>query len=140
MKKIIGILLLPFLYARYSFLIFIPFLIVLTIMYGEISLFLRLWFVVSFICGAFLSFVLGILGVLKYWTKFLVNVFKIDYKVVGNWTTSSAHSASLWSHPILELRGEKNKKYELSIAVAGGNLYEEEDNIRRKAIVYYLFS
>lgn len=45
------------------------------------------------------------------------------------------HSYSVWSYPILSVNG---KEYNLSIAVMGGNLYDEDDNIRRMAIVYSL--
>lgn len=59
-----------------------------------------------------------------------------EYEINGTWCNDSLHSYSIWYHPILKVNGNEHK---LSIAIAGGALYEEEDNLKRKAIFYYFF-
>lgn len=72
---------------------------------------------------------------MKYWTLLWQNIFNVKYEIKGQWTSPMMHSYSVWSYPILSVNG---KEYNLSIAVMGGNLYDEDDNIRRMAIVYSL--
>lgn len=123
-RRMCGLMVIPFLYTRYSIVFFIP-LIVLR------QEFIIIWFLYAL----FFGFIMGNCGVMQYWTKLFQFIFKVKYDIVGQWTSDMMHSHSVWSHPILKVR---EKKYELSIAVMGGNLYEEEDNLRRKAIVYWL--
>jgi len=97
------------------------------------ELFLFMW--VTYML--FFGFIMGNCGVLKYWSKFIQRIFNIKYKTNGQWTDDMLHSFSVWSHPILVIH---EKEYKFSVAKMGGNLYNEEDNLRRKAILYWLFT
>lgn len=134
MKKIIGLFLVPFLYTRYSFLLFLPFLIYsISFNYNKetIPFFLFIWFAYSIL----FAIIFGNFGLMSNWTKLIVKIFKINYKISGYWSSDMMYSFNIWEYPILIV---KNKEYHLTISVSGGNLYEGEDNIRRKAIIYYL--
>lgn len=129
-RRIFGLFLMPLLYIRYSFVFFLPLLFIKEL--GS-----EAFFVMWFIYAIFFGFIMGNCGVMKYWTKLFQRLFKIKYTLGGQWTSDMLHSHSIWSHPILIVN---EKEYKLSIAIMGGNLYEEDDNIRRKAIVYSLLS
>jgi hypothetical protein len=123
-RRMCGLISLPFLYTRYSIIFFIPLILIK-------QEFIIIWFLYAL----FFSFIMKNCGVMQYWTKLFQLIFKVKYEIVGQWTSDMMHSYSVWSHPILKIR---EKEYKLSIAVMGGNLYQEEDNLRRKAIVYWL--
>lgn len=123
-RRMCGLISLPLLYARYSIVFFIPLII-----------FQKEFIIIWFIYALFFGFIMGNCGVMQYWTKLFQLVFKVRYEIVGQWTSDMMYSYSVWSNPILKIR---EKEYKLSIAVMGGNLYEAEDNLRRKAIVYWL--
>lgn len=129
LRRILGIFILPFLYVRYSFIFFTPILFIENI---PNEYFLFLWFIYVI----FAINVMGVFGLFKYWTKLFQWIFKVKYERVGYWMTEFMHSYSVWSHPIIKVR---NKEYKLAISVMGGNLYEEEDKIRRTAIFYWFF-
>ncbi len=78
---------------------------------------------------------MGNFGVMHHWTKLFQWIFKVKYDTPRQWASEMLHSYSVWSYPILRVR---EKEYKLKIGIMGGNLYENEDNIRRKAIVYWL--
>lgn len=127
-RRMCGLIAMPFLYMRYSFVFFLPILFI-----DEMprEVFLIMWGMYAL----FFGFIMGNCGVMKYWTKLFEWMFGVKYNIKGQWTSDMLHSHSVWSHPILQVR---EKEYKLSIAVMGGNLYDEEDNLRRKAVVYWL--
>jgi len=127
-RRMCGLIAIPFLYARYSIIIFI----VITAIYWN-EHWTEMLFAMWGIYALFFVFVMGNCGVMKYWTLLWQKIFNVKYEIKGQWTSPMMHSHSVWSHPILSVNG---KEYNLSIAVMGGNLYNEDDNIRRKAIVY----
>ena len=124
-KYIIGILLMPILYARYSIVLFTPLIL------NDLN-FIILWMIYAIM----FAFIMGICGVIKYWTKLFVWILRINYKVTGQWNSDSMYSFNIWWFPILNIG---DKEYRLTISTSGGNIYEPEDNLRRKAIVYWLF-
>jgi len=126
-KRICGIILLPFLYARYSLLVFIPFIY----MYGPN------YIIAWFIYALFFLFIMSNCGVMNYWTQLFQWMFKVKYETNKYWSSEMIRSYSIWSYPVLKVRG---KEYELSIAVGGSNLYDENVNIRRKAIFYWFLN
>lgn len=123
-RRMCGLIVMPLLYTRYSIALFITLIIIK-------QEFIIIWFLYALCFG----FIMGNCGVMKYWTKLFQLVFKVKYDITGQWTSDMMHSYSVWSHPILKV---KEKEYKLSISIMGGNLYEEEDNLRRKAIAYWL--
>jgi hypothetical protein len=127
-RRMGGLIAMPFLYMRYSFVFFLPMLFIEGI---PSEAFFYMWFIYAL----FFVFIMGNCGVMRYWTKLFEWIFSVKYNINGQWTSDMLHSHSVWSHPILQVR---EKEYKLSIAVMGGNLYDEEDNLRRKAIVYWL--
>lgn len=126
-RFILGFLIMPFLYMRYSFVLFLPILF-----YVGINDFI----VLMFIYNVFYGFIMGNIGLMKYWTKFLQNILNVKYNIKGEWKYGDMHTYNIWSYPILVVR---NKEYKISLSVNGGNVYDKDDNIRRKAIVYWLF-
>ena len=123
-RRMCGLIVMPFLYTRYSIVFFIPLIIAK-------QEFIFLWFMYA----VFFGFIMGNCGVMKYWTKLFQLIFKVKYSIIGQWTSDMMHSYSVWSHPILKVR---EKEYNLTVAIMGGNLYAVDDNLRRKAIVYWL--
>ena len=136
MKKILGLLLAPLLYARYSFILFSPFAIYAMTKTNDYSTILEVWLFVWFVYAVFFGVIMGNFGIMHYWSKLWCKILRVKYEIIENDTSDEMYLFSVWSHPILKVKG---KEYQLSIAVMGGNLYEEDDNIRRKAIIYYLF-
>lgn len=127
-RRMCGLISIPLLYGRYSFVFFLPMLFI----DGIPS---EVFFIMWFIYALFFGFIMGNCGVMRYWTKLFEWIFSVKYNINGQWTSDMLHSYSVWSHPILQVR---EKEYMLSIAVMGGNLYNKEDNLRRKAIFYWL--
>lgn len=127
LKRTLGLILLPFIYARYSALFFIP----LLFHYGFRGDLIGVWFFYLVIFG----FIMGNCGFLEIATKILQYFLKIKYEVTGQWTSNMAHSYSYWQHPTIKVN---DKEYNLSIAIAGGNLYDYEDAVRRKAIWFWI--
>lgn len=128
-KYLCGLIIIPILYIRYSLILFLIFYLTNKCELEKITI---LWFIYA----VFFGFIMGNCGVMKYWTKLFVYLFNIKYDIIGYWSSEIIHSHSMWSHPILKI-GEK--EWKLSIATRGGNLYNEDDNLRRKAIFYWLF-
>lgn len=123
---LIGIMLLPLMYIRVSVLFYIPF------MWHYGTDFLILWFVHCIVLGN----LMGTFNLLSPLTKIIQRVFKIEYAVVDYWTSDIMHSFSVWRHPVIKVR---NNTYFLSVPAMGGNLYNEDVQIRRKAIVFWFF-
>jgi hypothetical protein len=132
MKKVIGIFLLPFLYVRYSFLVVVPAVIVGIFKSWDVNV-VCAFTTVCFIVFTFFS-ITFLLIFLKYWTKLLIKVLKIEYKTESNWMSPVAHSGSVWSHPVLCINDKK-----FNITTSSSGCYDEDISIRRKAIFYYLF-
>jgi hypothetical protein len=127
-RRLCGLIVMPFLYARYSFVFFAPILFIDGVTY-------ELFFVICFIYALFFGIIMGNFGVMHHCTKLFQWIFKVKYDTPRQWASEMLHSYSVWSYPILRVR---EKEYKLKIGIMGGNLYENEDNIRRKAIVYWL--
>jgi len=121
-RRIFGIFMIPLLYGRYSFVLFLPVFFIDSV---ENDVF-YIWFLyyITF------SILMGNLGGMEYWTKLIQWVFKVQYEIIGHW----GYMHDLYSRPILKVR---NKQYNLLISAMGGNIYEEEEIIRRKAIIYW---
>ena len=82
------------------------------------------------------AFLMGNLGLMKYWSKLWMFIFNVKYEVTGYWSSRNLHSFTVWSYPIVMVN---NKNYKLTLAVMGSNLYDEDDVIRRKSIVLSMF-
>jgi len=88
---------------------------------------------------------MSVFGLMKYWTRFLQKLFNIKYEISGYWLNDESYLFLLLSYPILFLLLSypilkiNNKTYPTSIIVLGGNLYNEDDTLRRKAIFYWFF-
>lgn len=63
-------------------------------------------------------------GVMKYWTKLIVVIFKVEY---------------LLDSPILTVR---NKQYKMRVSrsALSSGYYDDDDDARRKAIFHWLFN
>lgn len=128
LRRILGLILMPFLYARYNFILFLPLLYI----DGYTS---EMFFVCSFIYTLTFAIFMGNMGLMKYWTKLFVKILNVKYEILGYWTSDTIFSYNDWTFPILKVR---DKEYKLMISIGGGNLYEKDDNLRRKSIVYWL--
>lgn len=128
MKKLIGVLLLPFLYNGIFPLMLVPYLFTVE----DIGIVFFGVFCIYMLHTA----IFGLLGGMSTLTWMIISIFNIKYTTTGQWTSPMMHSFSIWEYPILEVN---NKKYNLSIAKYGGNLYDYEVNIQRCAIYYYFF-
>lgn len=123
-RRIIGIILLPFLYIRYTFILFIPLFFIIDIPTDK-------FFLIWFLYAVFFGFIMGNCGVMKYWTMLFEKIFKIEYDITGKWCNNTVGLGSIYSHPILKVRG---KTYNVTLTKMGNALYEEHHNLRRKAI------
>lgn len=127
-KIIIGILLLPLLYARYSGVIFLLIGIFTPLLFEHLFMawiFYSAWFVIF----------MGSARLMKYWAGLWVWIFRIKYSDEWDETPDVMHSASVWSHSILTVDG---REYKVSIATMGGKTYDEDDHFARKAVIYSL--
>lgn len=123
---------LPFLYIRYSFVFFLPLLFIENISEG-INAFIICWFIYA----VFIAFIMGNCGVMEYWTKLIQHITGTKYEISDSYKNNYIAFNSVWSYKKLLVKG---KEYKLEIAIMGGNLYDEEDNLRRKAIVYWMLT
>jgi len=131
-RILMGIIILPFLYGRYSFILFLPFLFIYPWENGSAA-----FLTFSLIYSLFFGFIMGNLEVMNIWTKMFQRIFNIKYERKGDWTSNALHSFSTWSHPTIVVRGKTHK---LAIKEMGGNLYNLDASIRRKAIFYWFFT
>lgn len=126
-KWVVGVLIMPLLYNRYSIVFF---LLLLLYFQSENLLF------ASFIYSLLFAFLMGNLGLMKYWLKIFQYLFSVEYAVIGRWNSTITHSHSTWGHPTILV---KSKIHEVTVVESGGNIYETEDCLLRKAIFYTLF-
>lgn len=136
-NKIVGILLLPLLYIRWSFLLIMPICIYIktidnTATVGDL---IGLGFLGWIIWGIFFGFIFGNCEAMIPITKWLHKVFKVEYLDKGSWESNMVHSHSMWIHPIIEIKG---KEYKFSFASMGGNTYDSEANLRRSILFTWL--
>ena len=127
-RRTCGLIALPLLYIRYSFALFFPMLFIDGVTGNEV-------FIIWSIYVLVFVFIMGNCEVMHHWTKLFAWIFNVKYDILGKWTHGMVHSNSVWAHPILKVR---DKEYKLTIAVMGGNIYNEYDILRRKAIVFWL--
>ncbi len=143
-NKIVGLLLKPLLYARWSFVYTVPLLLVLvsnipsgtTDTTKEIENFLSMMFFMHFLYVAVFGFVFGNCEAMSPITKWLLKVFKVSYTRSYTWQKSDMHSYSAWEYPIVVING---KKYGFSIKTMGGAVYDSEASLQRKVLFTYLF-
>ena len=141
-KKILGIILLPFLFGRAGILVVGPF--AYWVMQqpdfasgsGDTTAF-ELAGAFYFVWVIFYGCLFGNCNVMNSWTRMWHKILGIKFKQLGEWNTRDMHSFSIWRYPKVELNG---KTYELSYAENGGNLYEWEANMRRTLIMKHLFN
>lgn len=131
-RILMGVLLMPFMYARYSPAFFLP---ILFIDIGGSNF--EAFAIISFIYALFFSFIMGNLNVMNGYTKLIQRLLGVEYEEKGEWMKSVMHSHSIWTHPIIEVRG---KDYECAFTEMGGALYDVEAKKRRFAIVRWLFN
>lgn len=134
LRVIMGIILMPVLYARYSFVFFLLLLPRASSEYDYPSVFsfCLMWIIYVII----FNLIMGHGDLINKLLKLIQKVFAIEYTLDGRWNRSDTYSFSHWHYPVLRVR---DKKYNLRIAVMGGNTYTKESNILRKAIVYWMF-
>ena len=73
-RYIIGLIILPLLYIRYSFILFIPLLLLSEIPTNNIYV---LWFLYVLLFG----FLMGNCGLLSSWSKLFVSILDIKYEI-----------------------------------------------------------
>ncbi len=128
-RKLVGLLCLPILFNRvYSLII-----LVLSLCFWNYPIDELLFFAfINFICFAF---IMGICGGLNYITEFLVNFLNIKYTMHTN--SSYTACACFWNNITFSVN---EKTFNTTIPVLGGNLYDAETVIKRKAIIRFLFN
>ena len=125
-NKIIGILLLPFLYVRYASILFVA----IACITNNSN-----WAIIGFVYVLIFVFVMGNLELLDLWASFFIRIFGIKYTIESGNKRMHSHCISC-DYSIMV----NNKRHDISIATSGGNLYDSLANIKRKAIFYYLFN
>ena len=137
---IFGVLLLHILHGRYGFLVIIPFVLWIyqdpTWRQSEVEIY-QLVLAFYFMWVLFYGMLFGNCRVMNSWTRFWIKILGVKYKEKGQWTTDMMHSFSVWTHPLVEIKG---KDYKFSYARMGGNLYDSDANMRRSIIFKWLFS
>lgn len=137
MKKVLGIILLPVLYARYQFVFGMAFAHFFVQGIPDVKSFFLCSAICWFFISLFYAFLMGNFELMKYWANMWARIVRLKYKRTGTWTTGMIHSFSAWDHPTIQI---EDKSYDLSVAAMGGNTYEADANITRKAIFIYLFN
>lgn len=125
LKRLLGLILLPFLYARYTFVFFLP------------LLFTKWGFGMFVFCWVVFASFYSVLKIMVPVSKLIVWYFDIKYKEIGQWCRPMMHSASVWSHPIVRIN---DRAYHFSYTTMGGTMYEGEEKLRRLAVHTWLFS
>jgi len=135
---ILGVVLLPFFYGRYGFLVVFWFPLYL-MNQGEID-FEIMWQMtlsISVMWSMAFWMLFGGCNVLESWTEWWMEILGVEYEYKGQWTTDMMHSFSVWTHPIIEIKG---KEYKWIFARMGGNRYESDAVMNRRIIMNWLFS
>lgn len=144
-RIIIGVLLLPLLYARRFFLlVFIPMLFYRDSVMSHtippdnmLDVTIQALFVSIFATSLF--YIINN-GLIKVTTSLIQKCFKIKYISLNDWDKRSISSVGLSGtrYASIKVRGEV---YNFNITCDGSSnqSYEEEDAIRRKAIFYWFF-
>lgn len=143
-NKLIGLILLPFLYARWSFILFLPWAIPALLNNTSCSTgeLLQGMFIVWVFYICVYQIVLGWGGPFKdnpmeLITRWLIRILKVEYKECNEWHDPMMHSGSVWERDTIEIKG---KKYTFSTATMGGNSYSGDSSLNRKILFTYLFN
>ena len=140
--KILGIVLRPFLYARWSFILFLPWFIPSLLNNDSCNSGPIIW-------GMFIVWVfyICVYQLVMSWggpfetnpmekiTKWLMRILKVEYKNCRDWHDPMIHSGSVWNRDAIEIKG---KKYSFSTPSMGGNSYSYDSSLNRKILFTWL--
>ena len=137
-KKIIGLVLLPFLYARWSLIFIIPIYFILRNNSGVDTEDLLIASLVCWWCYYLVRFItIGNSAAMERITKWLMRILKVEYKKLNEWHNPTIHSGSAWERDAIEIKGERHL---FSTATMGGNIYTYRASFNRKILFTYLFN
>lgn len=131
-QKILIVFSLPFIYARYSFVLFLPLL--LNNNEGYDYPFYLPFVVISLTYVLFFSLI-GYSEIMVLYIKVFQKLTMVNFDIGKLWMRSDTYSYSHWKHPTLIING---KEIKISIAVMGGATYTYDYHLTRKAIFYTL--
>lgn len=130
--------LLPLVFARYSLFLVFPLTVIIFLIFGY-SFHYIFYGVVTYMFIYNIVFVLLMskFKLMKKWTDFLIKRLKIEYNVDDTWKDSASYFGILNEYPILKIG---DKEYEIYLTTTDSNLYDREENIKRKAIHLFIIN
>ena len=132
-NKILGLVLLPLLYVRWAFLLFLPICIYFMITDETVNIDGVIYFILFFwsIWGIIFSVLFGNFEIMTPVTKWLHKSFKVKYTY-----KKQRNKDTLLSYFLVEINGKEHK---LAFLDSWINMYDTEASLMRKILFIWLF-
>lgn len=138
LKILIGIILQPFLFMRWNWILLLVFLPSMvtgegSITYGQaFQLILVGWICMNVFLSGIMMNTIG-----KLYFGMYIKLFNIKYEVVGKWASDMIYNFSANEHPTIVISGTHS--FNTVVKTMGGNIYNPKASIMREVLNEWFF-